>query len=254
LDAQLSVLVVDDHRIILDELRTALEAEDFRVAMCRDAETAWNLVQTNPPDAAIIDIAILPSSQAKYQSNNTHGLNLARRIKLAHPPTGLVIFSHYEYHLGAFKSMLDLGMTGLAYRLKTSSSTELVRTLRQVCAGHVVIDPDAIYSAEALDNVLAVQDVMAQFTSVEQSAIEHGLSQFHELTPQERRTAYLSAASNQASAIALRMGIERSSVENYLSRVYDKLGFHALGPHLKKDVLLAKTCLIRDLQQLRPKP
>ncbi|MEM7820335.1 MAG: response regulator transcription factor [Candidatus Aenigmatarchaeota archaeon] len=242
----MKLLLVDDHHYILDGLRPNLERTSFTIIEARDGQTAWRLMVEHVPRAAIIDIAILPYPGAKYRSNNDHGIELARRIKEAFPSTGVVLFSNYEDRLHAVSALLERCMCGLAYKLKSCTLEELISAVHAACDGRVVVDPDVVTSASAI-----AERILRQLSSEERPLIEAALQAFESLSAREVEAAYLLAAANKTHRIAHLLGVKSKSAENYLNHIYDKLGLGQIAPHLRKDILLAKTCMIRDLQLMQ---
>ena len=69
--ATFSALVIDDEPQMLDIVTFALETQDFTTTTARDAESAWQILQSRRFDLLVLDI-MLPQSS---------GLSLCRRIR-----------------------------------------------------------------------------------------------------------------------------------------------------------------------------
>ncbi|MBK9229576.1 MAG: hypothetical protein IPO15_01505 [Anaerolineae bacterium] len=59
------------------------------------------------------------------------------------------------------------------------------------------------------------------------------------------------AAAHSNEGIAQSLALEPKSVENYISRIYDKLGLNGAPRRLRRTILLAKACMILDLRGQR---
>jgi CheY-like chemotaxis protein len=57
-DEQPKILVIDDEQVILDSARRILTAEGFPVATATDAESALQILKTDPQDIAICDLML----------------------------------------------------------------------------------------------------------------------------------------------------------------------------------------------------
>jgi DNA-binding NarL/FixJ family response regulator len=81
--------------------------------------------------------------------------------------------------------------------------------------------------------------------------VQFALKNFDELTPREKEIAQRVAAAHNTQSIAQALTLTPKTVENYVGRIYDKLGFSEIGaesPGLRKAVLLAKVCMIQELR------
>ncbi|MEM1306960.1 MAG: response regulator transcription factor [Pseudomonadota bacterium] len=118
------VLIADDHRLVLEGLRSCLEVHDAIeiVAVATDAEAAIALTGEHEPDVALIDIN-MPGMT---------GLEAARVIMAATPSVRILIVSMHdnpEYITAA----LALGARG--YVLKDVSAREMVAAIEAVHGG-----------------------------------------------------------------------------------------------------------------------
>lgn len=50
------VLLADDDAAVIEVLRANLEAEGYGVLIARDGDEAWDLIRTEPPDLAVLDV------------------------------------------------------------------------------------------------------------------------------------------------------------------------------------------------------
>lgn len=242
-----TILLVDDDAFNREGLRLYLEQEGFAILEAGDAATAWQMLgasETGAPaaDAAVVDISLPAEPGQKAQTGYSAGIQLAGRIKDAYPAFGVVLFSAYEDRGAEVLNLIQEGRRGLAYKLKGCQPAALLAALRGVMAGQVIIDPD-------VTNVHSLADrLVARLTPEERPFVETAAVLLSQLTPREREVADRLAAAHNNEGIAHALVIEPKSVENNISRIYDKLRLNDAPHHLRRAVLLAKACMIHDLQ------
>lgn len=120
----ISVLLVDDHPIVIAGVRQMLET-NHRISVVADAQCAGDAMTKlclNKIDVAIIDIS-LPDED---------GLALLRRIKLTHPHVAVIILSAHGEDLYALRA-LRLGADG--YVTKGASMETLIEAVHKSAAG-----------------------------------------------------------------------------------------------------------------------
>ncbi len=125
---KIKVFLVDDHAILLDGVRSLLNATDeYEVAgSASTAEEALVYLQNNEVEILISD----------YSLPGMDGLGLVRVLQRIKPDLKIIIMSmHDESHL--VKEILKEGIKG--YLLKKDSTKELISALQQVRAGRVYL-------------------------------------------------------------------------------------------------------------------
>lgn len=242
-----TILLVDDDAFNREGVRLYLEQEGFAILEAGDAATAWRLLaapKTAPPtaSAAVIDISIPAEPGQKAQPSDSLGIHLAGRIKAEFPAFGIVFFSAYEDRGSEVLDLIQEGSRGIAYKLKGCQPAALLTALRGVMAGQVIVDPD-VTNAHSL-----AEHLIQQLSPEEQPYVETAVNLLGQLTPREREVANRVAAAHSNEGIAQSLALEPKSVENYISRIYDKLGLNGAPRRLRRAVLLAKACMILDLQ------
>ena len=126
----IDVLLVDDHALLREGLRTLVDAApDLRVVGCAgDGQTALELVGAAEPQVVVMDLS-MPIMD---------GVTATRRIMAEHPGVQVLVltsFSDGERVLDA----LDAGAAG--YILKDAEPTELIAAIRSVADGRSPLDP-----------------------------------------------------------------------------------------------------------------
>ena len=89
------VLLVDDDAFNREGVRLYLTREGLDVVDAGDEAAAWEMAQTQPLDAAVVDISIPPDSHSPSRVAYSFGIRLANRLKQAYPSLGIVLFSAY---------------------------------------------------------------------------------------------------------------------------------------------------------------
>jgi two-component system, NarL family, nitrate/nitrite response regulator NarL len=125
------VVLVDDHRIVLDGLISLLESDPGFVVLAAlgSGEELLEFLKKDLPDIILTD----------YSLPGISGLELTRAIKRSHPQIKIVALSmHDEAHL--VRNMLKEGVDG--YLLKNIQQFELKNALRQVILGMPYVSPE----------------------------------------------------------------------------------------------------------------
>jgi two-component system, NarL family, invasion response regulator UvrY len=120
-----SVLIIDDHPIVLQGCRRMLEDAGVKTVLeARDVTSGYRLYRRHHPDVAIVDLAM--------QGGGLGGLDVIRRMRSHEPRTRILVFSMYSDPIVAARA-LEAGATG--YVLKDTSSDELMKAFDQVRTG-----------------------------------------------------------------------------------------------------------------------
>ncbi len=245
------LLLVDDHIFHREGVRLYLTGQGYTVHEAGDEAHAWELVtkslaQTTPFAAAVVDISIPPDAQTPVRSEHSLGIRLAQKLKARFPAMGIVLFSAYEDRGAEVLDMVREGTRGVAYKLKGARPDALLQAIQDVIAGRVVIDPEVHANRPAL-----ADELLNRLSAEERTWVQYALKSFDDLTRREKEIAERLAAAHNTQAIADALIITPKTVENYIGRIYDKLGLsdttEAAG--LRKAILLAKVCMIHDLRK-----
>ena len=148
-----SVLIIDDHPIVLQGCRRMLEdAGVAAVLEARDAASGYRLYRRHRPDVIIIDLAMNGSGLA--------GLPLIRRINAHDPRARILVFSMHSDPIIVARA-LEAGATG--YVLKDTSSEDLMEAFEKVRAGTPYLSNDLAMQV-ALVRTPARQNPLADLT------------------------------------------------------------------------------------------
>ena len=157
----ISVLLVDDHALVLRGFRRLLEDEPdiYIVGEASDGPDAIEQAEKFRPSVVVLDFA-LPSM---------NGAIATRHILKSSPETAVLILSMHSEPCYV-RTCLDAGARG--YLLKNAMDLELVQAVRQVAAGVLVLD-------RRLGSLAAEEDVREDLTTREMEVLQlivHGKS------------------------------------------------------------------------------
>ncbi len=194
------VLLVDDHRLVREALRDALQkVPDIEiVGEAGDGRTAIEQSCALRPDVAVIDIG-LP---------DLNGMELAARLHDANANIRIVALSAYA-DKRFVTEMLRSGAS--AYVIKASAGTELVRAIHAVMEGQNYFCPEI---AGAL-----VAEVRG---SLSKADTPH-------LARREREVLRMIAQGKRSQAIGDELHISVSTVEVHRRNIMRKLGLHTIA-------------------------
>ena len=189
-----SVLVIDDHPIVLQGCRRMLEDAGVEVILeARDAITGYKLCRRHRPDVAIVDLAM--------QEGGLSGLPLIRRIRTYDPRVRILVFSMHSDPIIVARA-LEAGACG--YVLKDTSSADFLKAFKAVIASGAYLSHDLALQV-ALVRTSARIDPLAQ------------------LTPRELQTLSLLAKGKPYGHIADELSVSYKTVVNLSSQLKHKL-------------------------------
>jgi len=198
---KITIVLVDDHRIVREGLHALLEAEaDFDViGEAGDGLSALELVRKLNPNVLVLDL-MMPG---------LNGLEVARQLSKQTPLTKIIILSMYDDE-GFVLEALSNGVS--AYVLKDAGSPDLVQAIREVKDGHRYLSPTLT------DRAIEVYEQMTKAGTMDK---------YDTLTTREREVLQLSAEGHTNSEIANRLGISVRTAETHRSKLMHKLGVHS---------------------------
>jgi DNA-binding NarL/FixJ family response regulator len=204
----ITIVLADDHVLVRAGIRAMLdELPDVQViAEAGDGRQALDLIQQQPPDVVLMDIAM----------PGLNGLDSAARIARDHPDVRVVILSMHmteEYVISALRA----GASG--YLLKDADPAELALAVRAVARGETYLSPGV--SKHVIDDYL-------RRTGGSQELDLHPES-IHPLTPRQREVLQLIAEGNTSREIAQILQISLKTVESHRQGIMDRLDIHDLA-------------------------
>lgn len=206
--AEIRVMLVDDHAIERQGVRSLLDAQpDIKVVgEAGDGLEALPLVGQCHPDVVVTE-TIMP---------RMNGLELTGQLLRRYPDLKVLVLTRNDRE----DCVLRLVQAGAnAYLLKTVDSTGLLSALRAVVRGDRVLQPAALEAV--LDDYLqrVREPSTRNFTA--------------ELTAREREVLKLIAEGNTNQDIADLLCLSRKTVETHRSNIMDKLDMHKVTDLVK---------------------
>ena len=204
-----SVLVIDDHPIVLQGCRRMLEdAGVTDVLEARDVAAGYRLYHRHRPDMVIVDLGM--------QDKGLGGLQLIRRISTHDPRVRILVFSMHSDPVIVAQA-LQAGATG--YVVKDTSSENFIEAFEKVRGG-----------TPYLSNDLAMQVALANTPSRQ--------SPLADLTPRELQTLSLLAEGKPYSRVAEELNVSYKTVVNLSSQLKQKLDVRNLPELIRAAVQL----------------
>ncbi len=215
----IGVLLVDDHAIIRDGLRSLLEKQQDMAVLAdtNEGRKAVELVREMSPDVVIMDVTMA----------GLNGIEATRVITAEFPKVKVVALSiHSQRRFIA--EMLSAGAAG--YVLKECLFDELVQAIRAVAAGGRYLSP------RIMDVV--VEDYVKRLSTTADLPLAA-------LTGREREVLQLVAEGKSTKEIALGLHVSTKTIEANRRQIMEKLDVHSVAELTK--------CAVREgLTTLEP--
>jgi NarL family two-component system response regulator LiaR len=192
----ITILIVDDHTIVRQGVRTLLDMHpDLQVVGdAENAEVALSLVEELVPDVVLLDL-LLPGM---------NGVEATRQMKRASPRTQIVVLTSYAEDEYIFP-VLRAG--ALSYLLKDIRPRELAESIRKAARGESVL-----HSRIAARMIQEVREAKRKVPPA-----------FVELTPRELEVLQLLAEGQKNADIAEQLVLGEKTVRGYVSNILSKL-------------------------------
>jgi two-component system response regulator DegU len=193
-EAALRVVIVDDHPITRDGLRSALGSSEDVVVVgeATSGEEAIEVVQHAEPDVVFMDVRM----------PGIGGLEATKAIRELRPDTKVILFT-IEESRDAIADAIRAGVSG--YLLKDVSATELIQAAKLAVEGKAVIHPTL--TRAFIEEVQYVERRPETPLSKRESEIL-------------QKVAYGATTKE----VAHDLGISAHTVKTHLERIFEKLG------------------------------
>ncbi|MDJ0785585.1 MAG: response regulator transcription factor [Myxococcota bacterium] len=190
-------VIADDHGIVREGLRRVLEAEaDIQVlGEAADGNEAFQLIEDEEPDVAILDISM----------PRLGGLDTLERMRRRFPRVRVILLSvHGESSF--IQNAVNLGADG--YILKNGRADDIVSAVRAVVNGGSYFSPPV------------AREIVQQIRSPRTESDEP----FSTLSRREREVLGWIAEGHSAKEVGNELGISPKTVEAHRTRIMRKLG------------------------------
>jgi two-component system, NarL family, nitrate/nitrite response regulator NarL len=194
--ATIKLLIVDDHRIVLDGLKSLFDQDNqFEImGAASSAEEALRFLQSQIPDILLTD----------FRLPGLNGLELAMVVKQKFPSVKRVILSMHDEAL-LVKQILKEGIDG--YLLKSIQQSELKMALHQIMSGYPYVSPEI------------TRMVLADMNSGQPDEL---------LSERERQVLNLIARECSNKQIAEKLFISERTVETHRKNIFRKTNTSSL--------------------------
>ena len=186
-----SLLLVDDHQLLRQGLRRAMEEAGFSVlGEAGDGEEALRMAEKLHPDVTLMDIT-MPVLD---------GIEATRRMRQQCPGTRVVVLSMHGEEETIAQAM-RAGAVG--YLTKDCSMTQVAETIRMAATGEGAAVSPGIASS-----------ILSELAKPAQANV---------LSKREEEVLQLFADGCSATEVASRLYISAKTVKNHLASIYEKL-------------------------------
>ncbi len=188
-------LIVDDHPVTREGLRTALELSEDVVVIGEAAsgEEAVEQARELTPDVVFMDVRM----------PGIDGIEATRQILQAAPETKVILIT-IDDSRNAVSQAIQAGVSG--YLLKDASADTLVDAARSAIEGNAMIHPQITK------------------TFIEEARLGDATSGTTPLSKREREILQRVADGATTKQVAADLGISPHTVKTHLERIFEKLG------------------------------
>jgi NarL family two-component system response regulator LiaR len=204
------VLVVDDHAVVREGLRTFLELQEGIevVGEAADGAAALAAAEELRPDVILMDL-VMP---------RLDGLDAMRALRESLPGSRVIVLTSF---LDEDKVMPALRAGAAGYLLKNTAPQELARAVRAAHAGEALLDP--LVGARLVE------------------ALARDTEPLDRLTPREREVLVLIGRGFPNKRIARELGLSEKTVKTHVGHVLAKL---AVGDRTQAAVVAVRAGLV----------
>ncbi len=194
------ILLADDHKIVLDGLRSLLEPDFMLVGAVEDGRSLVSFAQQLHPDVIVVDIS-LPL---------LNGIEAVRQIKKTDNQVKVIFLTMHPdvtYAIRAFEA----GASG--YVLKHSASSELLTAIQEAIKGRTYVTPM----------------IAGELVEAYQEGVHRQVEETPQLTQRQREILQLLVEGRSAKEIAHMLNISPRTVEFHKYSLMSKLNLKSVS-------------------------
>lgn len=201
------ILIVDDHPIVRDGIKTMLEMGDFdccvfNILEAGNGEETMTMLKNNAFDLVIMD----------YQLEETDGSSLAKRVIESYPEQHILALSNYD-DIEYAGNMLKAGARG--YVMKNVGTKELIKAINTVLEGK-------LYYAQHLANELIERRILGK-GSIDLASDNPAVAR---LSRREVEIIQLICDQLTNEEISKRLFLSKRTIDNHRQNILNKLGMN----------------------------
>jgi len=197
------VIVADDHPVVRDGLRTALERDGTDIVVVGEASDGMevlSIARTTPADVFILDITM----------PNMNGIEAARELRREHPAAKILMLSLHDTYV-MVEEAFEAGARG--YLVKETATRHVAEAVTQVHMGHRrYLSPEVVRFA--VDGLVGAKRSGLRGTANVA------------LTRREREVLQLIAEGHSNKEIAAKLKVSFNTVHAHRNSVMAKLSIH----------------------------
>ena len=192
---KINILLVDDHRIMLDGIESMLQHADYNIlGLCGNGEEAWTWLNGNEEK---VDIVITDISMPIM-----NGIELCKKIKATYHHINVLMLSMYN-SAAAINEVLHAEADG--FILKNASKGEFINALHKIQNGGTFFSQEII------------PFLYKQIIEERKKDIELAV-----LTQREKEILEMIALENTSDEIASKLFISKKTVDNHRTNMLQK--------------------------------
>jgi len=205
---KIQVIIVSQQFLFRQGIEHALsEMKDVIISATAEVnDEVLSIIDTLPPDVALVDIDAL----------NDSGLKLARKIKQRLPSIGVIVLTSNPEDAQLFQA---LKAQAVAYLSKEINPDELIHTIRRVARGEHPINENLTARPKLAEQVLH------QFQELSWRSETEGF--IAPLTPREMEILNYIAQGYLNKQIAAELDISEQTIKNHVTSILRKLNANA---------------------------
>ena len=192
MNGSMRALVVDDHPVMANATKGILERINGIevIGTAGSGAACLDFVDTHRPDIVLLD----------YHLPDKFGSIVAKEIKGRYPETHIIIFTGIDV-ADMYNHLLEIGVSGI---ISKESSESVVQHMVRCVMDHYTVLPLSLYHNMRLMTGLPAQEVV--------------------LTEDEVQIMSMLVKGATHEQIAGEIYVSKRSVDNYLKKIYGKLG------------------------------
>jgi two-component system competent response regulator ComA len=198
------VIIVDDHPVMAKATQTILEQMDNIevIGIAASGQACLEMTALYKPDIVFLD----------YNLPDQFGSGVARQIKKLSPETHIVIFTGIDV-TDMYNHLIEIGVSGI---ISKESGERVIQNMVRCILDNCTMIPLSLYRGMRLTTSLPAQDA--------------------QLTKDEIHIMTLVVRGSTQEQVANEIFVSKRSVDNYLKKIYNKLGVKSRVQAIEKFV------------------